>query len=259
MDFLKANYHTHTTRCHHAIGTEREYIETAIEMGIEKLGFSDHVPCPFQKDYVSFIRMPMEQAEEYVDTIRTLQREYEKDIQIFAGFEAEYIPEFFPEQLAQWKRLQIDYVIMGEHFLGPENKSPYTGGGSWDRNFLKAYVDTIIEGFETGVFTYLAHPDLFLYRGLPIHYEQEMRRLCRYMKETGRPMEMNLLGMSEGKHYPNPKFWKVAGEEGVKAIMALDAHFLSNLKNTECYGKARKLLDKYGVELAEDVQLAPIR
>jgi histidinol-phosphatase (PHP family) len=25
---ILANYHTHTTRCKHAVGTEREYIET---------------------------------------------------------------------------------------------------------------------------------------------------------------------------------------------------------------------------------------
>ena len=44
--FLKANYHTHTYRCRHAYGSEREYIEAAIRMGIAELGFSDHVPCP---------------------------------------------------------------------------------------------------------------------------------------------------------------------------------------------------------------------
>ncbi len=60
--FLKANYHTHTYRCQHAYGSEREYIEAAIRMGIAELGFSDHVPCPFKDGYVSGIRMTMEQA-----------------------------------------------------------------------------------------------------------------------------------------------------------------------------------------------------
>lgn len=31
---MLANYHTHTVRCHHAKGTEREYIEHAIEQGL---------------------------------------------------------------------------------------------------------------------------------------------------------------------------------------------------------------------------------
>ena len=93
--FLKANYHTHTYRCQHAYGSEREYIEAAIRMGIAELGFSDHVPCPFKDGYVSGIRMTMEQAPEYVYAIRKLGKEYASDIKLYVGFEAEYIPEFF--------------------------------------------------------------------------------------------------------------------------------------------------------------------
>ena len=39
---MLANYHTHTPRCGHAIGSERQYIERAIEEGFKVLGFSDH-------------------------------------------------------------------------------------------------------------------------------------------------------------------------------------------------------------------------
>ena len=42
-----ANYHTHTYRCGHAVGEDRQYVETAIERGLKVLGFSDHVPMPF--------------------------------------------------------------------------------------------------------------------------------------------------------------------------------------------------------------------
>ena len=80
MDFLKANYHAHTWRCQHAYDTEREYIEAAIAMGIEIFGFSDHVPCPYPDGYVSGIRMTMQQAPEYVETIRKLEAEYQDQI-----------------------------------------------------------------------------------------------------------------------------------------------------------------------------------
>ena len=30
-----ANFHTHTSRCNHASGTDREYVEAAIEAGRE--------------------------------------------------------------------------------------------------------------------------------------------------------------------------------------------------------------------------------
>ena len=48
-----ANYHTHTWRCRHADGTEREYVERAIEGGLKILGFSDHSPYPFPEGYDS--------------------------------------------------------------------------------------------------------------------------------------------------------------------------------------------------------------
>ena len=40
--FTLANYHTHTTRCQHARGTEEEYVLQAIDTGFEILGFADH-------------------------------------------------------------------------------------------------------------------------------------------------------------------------------------------------------------------------
>lgn len=67
-----ANYHTHTWRCRHADGTEREYVERAIEGGLKILGFSDHSPYPFPEGYDSGMRMRLDQVEGYVDTVLAL-------------------------------------------------------------------------------------------------------------------------------------------------------------------------------------------
>ena len=47
------NYHSHTFRNHHAVGTEREYIEAAIAGGYQTLGFSEHAPYQFPDGNVS--------------------------------------------------------------------------------------------------------------------------------------------------------------------------------------------------------------
>ena len=47
---MTANYHTHTWRCLHASGTERQYVERAIEGGLAVLGFSDHAPMPYPEE-----------------------------------------------------------------------------------------------------------------------------------------------------------------------------------------------------------------
>ena len=54
---MQANYHTHTVRCNHAEGTEREYIEQAIARKVRTLGFSDHSPQVFDGGYVSGFRI----------------------------------------------------------------------------------------------------------------------------------------------------------------------------------------------------------
>lgn len=253
--FLNANYHTHTYRCLHAYGTEREYIETAIGLGVKKLGFSDHIPCPFRDGYVSGIRMPMNQAEEYVSCIRKLGEEYREDITIFVGFEAEYIPEFYEEQIAMVRALGCDYLIMGQHFLTNEAQGPYTGHPSTDEAFLKAYVDQVLAGMRTGSYTYLAHPDLMNYIGETAVYDREMKRLCREMKALSIPLEINILGMGEGKHYPRGHFWELVSEVGNEVILGLDAHSTKHLSDVDSYRKCMELVDKYGLKLLDDAEL----
>ena len=256
QDFLKANYHAHTWRCQHAYGTEREYIEAAIEMGIKEFGFSDHVPCPFQDGYVSGIRMTMKQAPEYVETIRRLAEEYKNQITIYVGFETEYIPEFHEEQMRLFRNLGCDYMIMGQHFLESEQNGPYTGTETQDEGRIREYVDTVIEGMKTGDFLYLAHPDIMNYRGLDSVYEWEMARLCKALKEMDIPLEINVLGMSEDfRHYPAERFWKIAGEVGNCGILGLDAHCVDHIRNVDAYQNCIALAEKYHVNLIKQLKI----
>ena len=61
------NYHTHTKRCNHAEGCEREYVEQAIANGMKTLGFSDHAPYLFTDGYYSAFRMRVEELESEKD------------------------------------------------------------------------------------------------------------------------------------------------------------------------------------------------
>ena len=35
----QTNFHTHTSRCHHAFGNDEEFVRAAIQNGFEVLGF----------------------------------------------------------------------------------------------------------------------------------------------------------------------------------------------------------------------------
>ena len=70
------NYHSHTWRCQHAGGTEEEYVRQAIETGFSVLGFADHSPWPYASDFVSDMRMRLDQFADYERTVRGLAARY---------------------------------------------------------------------------------------------------------------------------------------------------------------------------------------
>lgn len=238
---MKANYHTHTVRCQHASGEDREYVEAAIREGISILGFSDHCPWIYRDDYVSNIRMTPAETEGYVTSLENLRREYRGEIEIRIGFEAEYIPELVEEQDRFLADYPIDYMILGQHFLDKECDIMYSGRMSEREERLIRYVDLCLEGMDSGRYAYLAHPDLIYYTGEDAIYEREMKRLCQGMKARGIPLEMNLLGIAINRNYPDRRFWNIARETGNQVIFGVDAHNPEQFSDKKSIQTAREI------------------
>ena len=253
-----ANYHTHTYRCHHAVGDEREEVETAIARGLELLGFSDHSPYIFGGDYYSNYRMRPEETEGYFDTLRSLKREYADKIEIKIGFEAEYYPSHFTDTIDFMRRFKPDYLILGQHFLKNEYDGVYSGNPTEDESILKLYVDQTLEGLETGLYSCFAHPDLIRYTGSAEIYNEQIGRLCRRAKELGVPLEINLLGLAEGRAYPRRDFWRIAVENGCDVILGCDAHEPGAVANPDVLAKAYDYARSLGVKLIDKLELRPI-
>lgn len=221
---MQANYHTHTFRCYHATGQERQYAERAWRRGLTTLGFADHAPMPFPDGHVSTFRMKLSFLSDYVETLLDLRETYRGRLEILIGFEAEYYPAVFSAFLEMLRPYPIDYLILGQHFTGNETGMPYVGEPTKDEGRLATYVDQVIEGMKTGVFSCLAHPDVLRYEGDADVYRAHMTRLCVAAKELGMPLEYNLLGLYEHRYYPVASFWQIAAEVGNQVILGADAH-----------------------------------
>ena len=251
-----ANYHTHTFRCHHALGEDREYVEHAIAHGMKELGFSDHCPWIFDNGYVSAIRMTPDEVEGYFRSLTDLKKEYASDIKIYIGFESEYIPELIEKQDRFLADYPLDYMIMGQHFNDVETCGVYMGVPTADESILVKYVDRIIEGMESGRYLYLAHPDLLCFTGSDEVYNREYTRLCKYMKSKDIPLEINLLGLRDGRHYPCDKFFNIAQKVGNKVIIGCDAHFPQALSDEGPMEKCRNFAEHYGLELIDRLDIS---
>ncbi len=230
--YLKANYHTHTARCGHARGEERAYIEAAISSGMKTLGFADHGPYLFQGDFVSGIRMTMEQIEDYVGVISRLREEYKQDIEILIGYELEYFPGLFHDTLKTLCDMPIDYLILGQHFVPCEDGGAYAGAATDKKEVLELYTALAIAGMETGAFSYLCHPDLVPYNGPREDWQACMRRICRASLATDTPLEINMLGLSGHRVYPSREFCLMAKEMGCRFIVGCDAHWPDFISDT---------------------------
>ncbi|MGN0254724.1 MAG: histidinol-phosphatase [Chordicoccus sp.] len=227
---MHANYHTHTYRCRHAEGTEREYIERAIEGGLKVLGFSDHTPMPVPDEYYvacPTVRMHPEEFEGYCDTVLALKNEYRRDIDIKLGVEAEYVRPLFEEMTAFLDQYPLDYMILGQHVVGNilyGDETVWSSQPHPEPSILHTYLEQVLEALRTGRFLYVAHPDLIHFTGDPAIYDREMRTFCQEVKKLDIPLEINFLGLADHRNYPNQEFWKIAGEIGNRVVFGSDAH-----------------------------------
>ena len=256
---MLANYHTHTFRCRHAVGEERAYVENAIARGLKIFGFSDHAPQYFGIDnYYTHMRMFPHEFGQYCATVRKLQEDYKDSLQIPLGLEVEYYPAIFQELLFRSRDQGVEYMLLGQHWVGNEYGEPYVGRPTEDEALLSRYCRQAMQALDTGLFTYLAHPDVIHFVGAPAVYRRHMRALLHQANQTQTPVELNLLGIRYGKHYPNPQLLELMAEENCPVILGMDAHMPDDVSDLQYEQKALELVEQYGLNLIHTVPLKKI-
>ncbi len=239
MPKLKYCYHSHTKRCGHASGEDEEYVVKAIELGIKRLGFSDHIFLPSGYSQPG-IRGDFEQLENYLESAHFLKEKYKNSVDLLVGFEAEY----YPEMVDYYKWLlkeKVDYLILGQHCHLKDGALTWYFHKDSPTTDVIPYVNDVIDGLKSGLFKYLAHPDLFMhtYDGFDDVLERESRRLLKACEDLQIPIELNLCGMrrryyDEVNHsYPNRNFFSLVKDYNIKVVMGIDAHDPNNYNQEE--------------------------
>ena len=257
MHKLDYCYHSHTARCGHAFGEDEEYVQKAVELGIKRLGFSDHVFLP--KGYEQpGIRGSFSELDEYINSVKELKEKYSSQIDIKIGFEAEFSRKF----VDYYKFLlneKVDYLIMGQHCYEEDGRLHWYFYQNCPIDCIKKYVDDILDGLETGMFKYLAHPDLFM-SSQPTwneELERESRRLLKGCERLNIPVELNVCGMRRRNYnevnysYPNINFYKLIKDYNLKVVFGIDAHDPSHYNQGEI-DKAIDFANRAGINIDWD-------
>ena len=155
------NFHTHTYRCNHAVGTEEEYVLAAIKAGYKKLGFSDHVPLPPSFNEIT-ARMHPDEVSDYVSEVRRLKDKYADDLEIYLSFEFDEFSNNGDYNDMLMDTYDVDYKMFGNHFYKEVTETTYFGRGYVGKDILSEYFEVAKPVIESGKYQVMAHPDLFM-------------------------------------------------------------------------------------------------
>lgn len=115
-------------------------------------------------------------------------------IELRLGLECEYFEDYMPWLRDTIREYRLDYVIFGNHFYRTDERYPYFGSDTRSAEMLDLYAESAIRGMETGLYAYLAHPDLFMrsYGRFDGHCARISREICRRASRLRMPLEYNV-------------------------------------------------------------------
>ncbi len=225
---IKTNWHTHTSRCGHAVGTDEEYVQAAIQAGITTLGFSDH--AAYREPYPTE-RMDITEVPDYTNSILSLKEKYKDQIDIYLGMEVECYKDQW-DTLARYRR-EMDYCILGQHNLSIHGRSSYD---LTNRKQLEKYTDLLEYACEHALCDYIAHPDVCMwsYPRIDGSVREIAARMADISVKYNMPMELNAgsgvrrgeVRYADGYRYPYPVrvFFEEFAKKKCPVVIGLDVH-----------------------------------
>ena len=246
---MRVDLHNHTTLCNHATGTVEEYVQRAIELGIDEYGFSDHAPMNYDPKY----RMDVSQRSLYEKWVLDAKEKYKNEIKVLLGYEVDYLDGYLLDEIINAK---VDYLIGSVHFLKNKNEM----WGFDNPEFIGVYeskdIDTIwIEYFDaiksvakTGLFDIVGHLDLIkVFKFLP---KKDVRIIAKdallEIKKSNMVLEINPAGLRKpiNETYPSKQLLELAYELGIDITFGSDAHSVEQVGFM--YEEAKNLAKEIG-------------
>lgn len=224
------DYHIHTHLCGHACGTPEAYVQTAIERGLEEIGFNDHLPMLkyWRPDY----SMALAQLPGYIRQVHELQHQH-ADISIKLGIEADYYtPAEEPATRALLAQYPFDYVYGSVHFLDDWAFDDPMRVAEWEthdvNDVYERYFVILEQAVRSQLFDILGHMDLVKKFGHrpTCDVRDAVEHVVRACQDTGMAIEINTAGLRKPvkEIYPAPEILELIRQYHVPIVLGSDAH-----------------------------------
>ncbi len=246
--------HIHTSLCNHAIGKMEDYVQSALNKGLHKIIFLEHMEEG--QHYFRTTWLSEKDFDIYFEEGQRLQAKYSGRISIGLGVEVGYNPQF-PEQLLKrlakrkWDRIGISYHY--HNFLDNEEHLNLVSKNDSRVQKLdletsirieKCYYNTLIEAVNYLPGTVLCHLDAVL-RHHPQKKSMQMQwehidKLLDCIKRKKMALEINTSGMAiRNEFFPCQEIVFRARARGIPLVAGSHAH------RPEDVGNHFNLLESY--------------
>ncbi len=227
------DYHMHTPRCNHAMGSIVDYCEAAVQLGLHEIGMSDHSPMPngFDKEW----RMQHEELPEYLQELEAARQRFDGKLTLRRGLEADFHPGSEPYVQEMIASNDWDYIIGSVHYIGDwgfDNPDSVATWNDWDiEDAYCAYFELVAQSAATGMFDIIGHPDLikkFGHRAPANSHKVERAELAMLeaVKASGAALEISSAGLRKpvAEVYPHGRMIAHAAAMDIPFAFGSDAH-----------------------------------
>ncbi|WP_241696894.1 histidinol-phosphatase HisJ [Mariprofundus sp. KV] len=227
------DYHMHTPRCNHATGTVMEYVQAAIDAGLNEIGMSDHSPMPdgFDKPW----RMDRSELPDYLLEVEQARDAVKVRLTVRIGLEADFHPGTEPYVAEMIDSYNWDYVIGSVHYIGDwgfDNPDTIQIWDTWKiEEAYCAYFKLVQQSAESGLFDIIGHPDLIKKFGHrppadSLAVKEAMEAMLQAVKQADVTLEISSAGLRKpvAEIYPHKTIVKRAAELGIPFSYGSDAH-----------------------------------
>lgn len=230
---MKIDLHNHTPLCNHASGSMSEFVEIAINKGIDIYGFSCHAPMKFDEAY----RMSLEQLDSYVSEFNDIKAKVGDKIELLLGLEVDFIlnKEYLLESSVL--NLDLDYLIGSVHFLDSWGFDNPAFLGEYAKRDMHScwelYLDSMIALAQSGHFQIIGHFDLLKLFGHKFSQSnaKKLNDALDSIANNHLSLELNPAGWRKPikEQYPSREILESAYKKGIEITFGSDAHEISHI------------------------------
>jgi histidinol-phosphatase (PHP family) len=244
-----ANFHTHSHYCD-GVGTFEDYLAAGSQQ-IVSLGFSSHAPVPFECTWC----MKEQDLDRYVSELEKIKRDDRfKEIQIYRGLEADYVPEVVSPHTYKDK---LDFTVGSIHFVEQLPDGRYWEIDNTHEVFLEGLEQIFKNDFKEAVCRYfeltremvvnftptiIGHLDKIkiqnkggkFFDETDSWYRHQIEKTIDAIGKTNAIVEVNTRGLYQKKSettYPSPWILEIIRNRDIPITLNSDAHHPKDLTN----------------------------